>query len=168
MKWIKAILAFFTMILISMVLMNLLLGDGTRPFIQLLMFQLSRIIFAVPFIATCLIFASELEKAKKVKWTWITLGIYLVILIVILIILVFFGAMFGKVDDRITSILIFGSAYIVGMVLATALLSYLLKLEEGKQMKIILVVFLIVLLLDLLQLFGLFRPQLIMPFFAGH
>ena len=61
MKWIKAIITFFTIVLIPMVLMNLLLGRGTQPFIELLMFQFYGIIFAVPFIATCLIFASELE-----------------------------------------------------------------------------------------------------------
>ena len=158
MKWIKAILTFFTIVLIPMILMNLLLGYGTQPFIEHLMFQLYGIIFAVPFIATCLIFASELERTRKVKWMWITLGIYFVLLITLL----FIGAMFAKGGDGGTlGVVIFGIAYLVGMAIVNVPLSYLTKFDEKKQLRIILVLFVITLIIDLLQLFGLFRPALL-------
>jgi len=158
MKWIKAILTFFTIVLIPMILMNLLLGYGSQPFLELLRFQFFGILFATPFIATCLLFASELEKSKKIKWMWITLGIYLILLVL----LTFLGLMFESGGGWGTlGLMIFGGAYIVGMAIAIALLSYLLKFEEQKQMKIIIIVFVIVFILDLLQLVGLFRPGLI-------
>ena len=165
MKWTKAILTFITTLLIPAVLLNLYLGHSTTPFFELLKFQIGAMIyFAVPLIATVLIFASELERAKKVKWMWVTLSIYLVLLIVLAFILkISFegGFILGETAGWIMlGLMIIGGAYIVWMAIATALLSYLLRFEEQKQMRVIIIAFVILFILDLLQLFGLLRPGL--------
>jgi len=145
MKWIKAILTFLSMVLVAMVLMNILgVGYAQRFFLKLLEFQLFGIFFAMPFIATCLIFASELKKPTKSKWMWRAVGIYS-ILIIPLVFLSSYGAL---------AVLVFGVTYLAVMILATVLLLYLLIFEEKKQMKIITIVFIIILLLDILQLIG--------------
>ena len=157
MKYIKAIIIFITIVLISMVLRNLLWGSAYQTSFVFLKSQLFGMIYAVPFIATSLIFASEMEKPKKLKWMWGTLGIYFFAIILSFPVTKFLGG------DELAAwyFMAFVGVYLVGMTLPLALLSYLLKFEEKKQMKIIITVIIITLLLNVIQSFGLFRLRLL-------
>jgi hypothetical protein len=158
MNWTKALLGFTCGVLLPGIIINFLLGHGSEGFYELFKYQFVIILqSSLIVILPILVFSSELDKEKKIRWLWYSTGIVLATLVFVSMV----RAGGGDNGWAILGIIIFSIVYVVGMTIFNLILTFLLSYEENKQIKILLSVFLVEIAINILQLFGFFRFALI-------
>ena len=158
---VKGIFLYLTSVLLTLFIFNLLLGYGGSTAMLVSLFRPSFFNFfpvVIYFLLLVTIFTSNFELAKKRKWMWfvvLTPLIYRVLLFISLI------AMGGDNSWGLLGVMIYGIVEVLAVLIMRFFMSKLLDFENKKQDIIISITFVVLVVLNTLQWFGILRPGLI-------